>query len=113
MKQIISILLSILGLGLGFLGIVFLIASQSSTSRLILGVLFLIFSGGCIYTSIKLFSSLKEKNHSFQGEIIMKQCPFCKNDYPVNQDIETCPSCGGDLKIYKTKVSNLDERYNL
>lgn len=30
---------------------------------------------------------------------MVKKCPYCGNEYPVNQHLRTCPSCGGNLEV--------------
>lgn len=42
---------------------------------------------------------------SLQFTLQTKYCPYCGRDYPVRESIETCPTCGGDLKLKKTGSS--------
>ena len=49
----------------------------------------------------------------FRMELIMKQCPYCGNDYPVRDDTERCPACGGDLKIGKQRVAGKEGSYSM
>ena len=32
-------------------------------------------------------------------EKMIKQCPYCGNEYPLSQAGRTCPSCGGNLEV--------------
>ncbi|MFC1669166.1 hypothetical protein ACFL20_02160 [Spirochaetota bacterium] len=49
----------------------------------------------------------------FQLEIVVKECPYCGNDYPLRDDIEECPSCGGDLKMHKSLIVGANNSYSM
>lgn len=49
----------------------------------------------------------------FQLELVVKQCPYCGNDYPVRDEIERCPSCGGDLKMHKSRLADSDDKFSM
>jgi len=49
----------------------------------------------------------------FFMEMMVKQCPYCGNDYPVRDDIELCPNCGGDLKMYKSRLANKEDSFSM
>jgi hypothetical protein len=49
----------------------------------------------------------------FQLELVVKQCPYCGNDYPVRDVIERCPSCGGDLKMHKSRLADSDDKFSM
>jgi len=49
----------------------------------------------------------------FHLELVVKQCPYCSNDYPIRDDVEVCPSCGGDLKTITQRVQSDDDAFNL
>jgi hypothetical protein len=49
----------------------------------------------------------------FQLELVMKQCPYCGNDYPVRDEIERCPSCGGDLKMHKSRLAHSEDKFSM
>jgi rRNA maturation protein Nop10 len=48
-----------------------------------------------------------------QFTLRFKKCPYCSNDYPVRENIEKCPSCGGDLKIVSERTSDGDGRFSM
>jgi rRNA maturation endonuclease Nob1 len=39
-----------------------------------------------------VFAGLKQSR-------MVKKCPYCGNEYPVNTPGRTCPSCGGNLDV--------------
>jgi hypothetical protein len=49
----------------------------------------------------------------FNMTLVVKQCPYCGNDYPVRDDIEACSSCGGDLKISVEKMRGKSDSYSM
>ncbi len=49
----------------------------------------------------------------FNMKLVVKQCPYCGNDYPVRDDIETCSSCGGDLKVSIERKMDEDNSYSM
>ncbi len=49
----------------------------------------------------------------FNMKLIVKQCPYCGNDYPVRDDIETCSSCGGDLRVSIERKVDEDNSYSM
>ncbi|MCP4136631.1 MAG: hypothetical protein GY754_37015 [bacterium] len=50
---------------------------------------------------------------ALQMRMITKVCPYCGNDYPIRDDIESCPSCGGDLKMAGSKRSGSGELFGM
>lgn len=43
----------------------------------------------------------EEGSLTFPGlgnRLVVMTCPYCGNDFPVRDDVQFCPSCGGDLK---------------
>ena len=42
---------------------------------------------------------------------IIKKCPYCGKDYPVRDDIEICPLCGGDLKLHRSAIARAGGAY--
>ncbi len=49
----------------------------------------------------------------FNMKLVVKQCPYCGNDYPVRDDIEVCSSCGGDLKLSVERMIGKDDSYSM
>lgn len=43
-------------------------------------------------TDYYVFAGLKETK-------VVKRCPYCGNEYPVNTPGRKCPSCGGNLEV--------------
>ncbi|NPV46735.1 MAG: hypothetical protein HPY69_07240 [Armatimonadetes bacterium] len=43
-------------------------------------------------TEYYVFPGLKETK-------VVKRCPYCGNEYPVNTPGRKCPSCGGNLEV--------------
>ncbi len=173
LKMIFSVLLSLSGVIITLLGVIFLIASKGIASRLITGITLSLSGITVIYLGTKYIRKylsispegikkrlikLAKMNHGEVSEdmitgefgefdaaeeiikelvlsgavtkterdkrvyyifpdlkmkIILKQCPYCGNDYPVREDIEKCPSCGGDLKMNKSILFGKDERYSM
>ena len=115
---------SLAGLGGLFLGLMFVIASGGTSSRLIPGFIFLAVGAVLLILGLKIFikglrkgaSSQEQKDRSSavpQFKVIMKYCPYCGNDYPVRENIETCPSCGSDLKMKKTGKEGGDDLFSM
>jgi hypothetical protein len=49
----------------------------------------------------------------FNMELVVKKCPYCGNDYPVRDDIESCSSCGGNLKVSVERIKGKDDSYSM
>lgn len=165
--------LSLFGLAIMVLGMMFIIASDKQKSRFAIGIILTMFGSSLLIMGVRLFragislspAKIKEKilqlagkNHGelpediiigeigksdtlnyqllqmiksgiakkgfrnerafylfsqFNMKLVVKQCPYCGNDYPVRDDIETCSSCGGNLKISIQRIGEGDDSYTL
>jgi len=49
----------------------------------------------------------------FQIKYIQNKCPFCGNGYPVRDDVQKCPTCGGDLKFLQVNSSSGENNFSM
>ena len=45
--------------------------------------------------------------------MVIEKCPFCGSVYPVRDDIERCPRCGGDLKHSRSVVAQNEKKISI
>ena len=111
-RTILAALLAVTGILLSVPGVIFIAGSGIIASRLITGCVMTATGALSLAGGIVLFrrgtrgrqTGIRNKLLRM-GKLELGKCPHCGNNYPVHDDIERCPSCGGDLKAERTLLA--------